>query len=312
MTFCGNCGTELTGSEKFCSTCGTSIRTENSSPRSTQTCDGFLAVRPVKNEDDSTEVPAEQPQKKFGLRIAAFGVFLVVVVGTCLVLSLLWGDKPSIQGGATEQQVHRLYHAKKGSGVEFLEQVAGSTADYKIVQIYREYTPSAVAAGLGSDGCTDDWYVTSDKWFILPYGKVQAPCAVIPRSYRAKKDMAKKGSDFFSREHGNSGSGSQQPAPKVLSKDPTKFHVFPNADEVATYVVGQWNSISGPGGKQNIFATSMSCFDETPYTWIPNGKLFNCTVYDRWETTIGTVRVQYGDEFGAASGDSVNMQFHTY
>ena len=67
-----------------------------------------VPVRSIKSEDDKPEVVVEVTQERFGLRIAVFGSFLVVVVGTCFVLSVIWSDKPSIQGGATEQQVHRL------------------------------------------------------------------------------------------------------------------------------------------------------------------------------------------------------------
>jgi hypothetical protein len=269
-----------------------------------------VPVRSIKSEDDKPEVVVEVPQERFGLRIAAFGSFLVIVVGTCLALSLLLGDKPSIQGGATEQQVHRLYHARNGTGEAFLEQVTGETSDHKFVAIYNNFSPSALAIGLGSDSCLDDWYVTEGKWFILPHALLQPGCTFIPRKYEAKREMVRNARKFFAHHQSNGSSGSKNSTPKVISKDSTKFHTFPTNNEVATYAVAQWNSVSGPGEKQNIVATSMSCINETPISWIPNGKWYTCTATDRQGSSIGTVRVQYGDANGAVPPDDVKLQFH--
>ena len=169
MAFCGQCGSEVGKEQRFCSSCGHRVN----------------AFAPSVADDlDGISIPLAEPvaglspkvKKAKSTKNGVLGVLTLLVIALITGLSL---SESSQTGGMTKQQVLRLYHVKKGTGLEYFEDIGWKRANFEIVQIGSGYTPSATAAGLGSDSCTDDWYVTQGKWFILPYGRVQIPCSSV-------------------------------------------------------------------------------------------------------------------------------------
>ena len=116
MSFCGQCGQQQETGDIFCPSCGAPRTSLQSGMGAKET--GLTEMKDATEEfEDRASNSSGRRRKNKILIVCALSVAVLAASALAFGVFGFGSTQPQIQGGATEQQVHSLYHATKGSGV---------------------------------------------------------------------------------------------------------------------------------------------------------------------------------------------------